>query len=164
MNLGRAGKTSAYASACWPCWSYLVWFRRWPRAGHRWTLRVRPSASDNHFLYVLRRLANLKNLQYFISHLKHYWRLHPQWTLAQSSSHKHHLCTVFTLFPSLHPSDSLRLTSPTLPICSLTLLYLSLYGTGSHHASGDTVWDCALTCHIMSGVLCWKARERGSKE
>lgn len=163
INRGWGSKAFIYALVSWSWRSYLVGFSRWPRADHSRSLRVYVSGRNNHFLYFLNRLANLKNLQHFVPQLKHCWRLHPLWTLAQSSLHKHHLCTVITLFPSLHPQDNVLLTSPSSPICSPTLLYLSLYRTHSHHASGDTVWDYALTCHIMSGVLCWKARERGSR-
>lgn len=163
INRGWGSKTLDYTLVSWSWRSYLVWFSRWPRAGHSRSLRVYFSGSNNHFLYFLNRLANLKNLQHFVPQLKHCWRLHPLWTLAQSSLHKHHLCTVITLFTSPRPQDNVLLTSPSIPICSPTLLYLSLYRTRSHHASGDTVWDYALTCHIMSGVLCWKARERGSR-
>lgn len=163
ITKGWGSKTLDYTLVGWSWRSYLVWSSRRPRAGHSRSLRVYFSGRNNHFLYFLNRLANLKNLQHFVPQLKHCWRLHPLSTLAQSSLHKHHLCTGIALFPSPHRKDNVLLTSPSIPICSPTLLYLSLYRTRSHHASGDTVWDYALTCHIMSGVLCWKARERGSR-
>lgn len=158
--------TSLYSFVlCRNVLSYQAWFSPWSTAG-RWgwvSISVSFYGGDNHFLFLLYSLANLKHLQQLISRLHHRWRQHPEilndQTLLSSSSTKHRLCTQLLLF---FPTSTVCVWPPWL--CwsvAQPPLYPSLWRNLSHHASGDIVWDSALTCHIMLGPLWRKGESEG---